>query len=334
MAVTRAMLMAAGLGTRLRPFTNTCPKALIPLMGVPISQFALDSMADAGISEVVANVHHHVALSSSGLLSLDRGNMSLEISDESALLLGSAGGLKHALPFFDREPFFLVNADVLCSIDLKALARAHELARANFGALITLAVFEKPPEGGRYREILLDRATGRIQGFSAGLEEGRPFFIGSAVIEPEALRGVPTGAPAEFVPTILEPAIRAGAAAFHLTHGIWRDVGGPSEWLSSHLYLIDALETGNLPLHWRRRLDQRNTRLADRAWASKTTEKVARTLRDRGALIGPSYFCSNSSNLSSFEGASVGPRGVLYGRPPVSEVSNAIAFEGSIVERL
>lgn len=92
MSVTQAMLMAAGLGTRLMPFTERAPKALLPVLGVPIAQFALDSLARAGVDRVVANVHHHASAAKQGLAQLDRGDADFFVSDESERLLGSAGG--------------------------------------------------------------------------------------------------------------------------------------------------------------------------------------------------------------------------------------------------
>src|SRR5690348_6687584 len=89
----QAMIMAAGLGTRLRPFTDMRTKALLPVLGIPVAQFTIDSLAKAGVSSVVLNVHHRANETRSGLLGLDRANLKMEVSDESQSLLGSAGGI-------------------------------------------------------------------------------------------------------------------------------------------------------------------------------------------------------------------------------------------------
>jgi MurNAc alpha-1-phosphate uridylyltransferase len=104
------MLMSAGLGTRLKPFTDLEPKALIPVMGVPTAQFSLDALAQAHVETIVANIHHQAEKARAGLESLERGNARLVISDESALLMGSGGGIAKALPNFGHRPFYWLNA--------------------------------------------------------------------------------------------------------------------------------------------------------------------------------------------------------------------------------
>ena len=297
--IRQAMLMAAGLGTRLRPFTDQVPKALLPVMGVPMAQFALDSLARAGVTRVVANVHHLAPIARAGLLALERpASMEIIISDESGLLLGSAGGLREALPYFGGEPFYLVNADVICDVDLAALGRAHLRRRTQWGAALTLAVCPQAPPGSAYREILVDPAEGRVIGFAPHAHE-RPFFIGSAVIEPDALARVPREGAAEFVPTILEPAIAEGRACAALTRPRWHDVGSPALWLDAHLALIEALETGALSRGLRERIESRARRLADRVWGEIGARELA--------------FPAPPSFVGSAAGYRVTPHAISYG---------------------
>jgi hypothetical protein len=130
--------------------------------------------------------------------------------------------LRRALPALGEGPFFLVNADVLCDVDLRALARAHAVRRERFGARLTLTVFTRPPlepgerQAERYREVLLSPEGDRVAGLGEPAE-GRPFFTGVAVIEPEALRGAPAGGAFEMVPHVLRPAIEAGRAGAFVT---------------------------------------------------------------------------------------------------------------------
>lgn len=318
MSVTRAMLMAAGLGTRLRPFTDLVPKALMPVMGIPVAQFALDSIAQAGVTKTVVNIHHHADQAREGFMRLDRGPADLIISDESGELLGSAGGLRKALPLFDKEPFFLVNADVLCDIDLGSLARRHEELRHRWNVALTLAVFPEPPTAGKYREIYLDHENGLVSGFSPDLRTGRPFFIGSAVLEHDAFRDVPMSGPSEFVPAILEPMIREKRVGFHLVRGAWKDIGSPELWLDSHLYLIRAMETGRLTERWRRRIESANRRLANEIWVSRSSPRVS--VANWG---GPCYF---SGALAPKD---LGPSAALYGIAPNEDVLfNGIGLGG------
>lgn len=328
MAVQQAMLMAAGLGTRLRPFTRHEPKALFPLLGVPVAQFALDSLARAGVRTVVANTHHMAERARAGLGRLDAGGAALLISDESDLLLGSAGGLRKALPRFGSDPFFLVNSDVLSDVDLGALASAHERLRARWGVTLTLAVFERGPGNGRYRELVLERASGLIRGLRE-LAFGKPFFIGSAVIEPEALSQVPQGGPAEFVPSILEPAIQAGKAGFHACSGVWKDIGSPALWLDAHLHLLRALERGTLHRAWRLRLERVNRRIGQEIWVSKGSPRLIRG----SEWAGPSYWDGRRSEIVHVPCRALGPRAVLYGSVPESgHLESGIGFQGEWVQ--
>jgi mannose-1-phosphate guanylyltransferase len=309
------MLMAAGLGTRLRPFTDLEPKALLPLIGVPMAQFALDAAASAGVERVVANVHHLSERAGAGLKALDLRGAELVVSDESAELLGSAGGLRHAAPHFKPdEPFFLLNADVLCDVDLNRLARAHRRLRAQSGVRVTLTVFERPPlEPGEiqreaYREILFDRESGILTGLGQKAI-GRPYFVGAAVIEPEALSEIPAHGPAEFVPTLLEPAIRDGRAGVYFAQGRWHDVGSPALWLQAHTALLKALETGRLSREWRTRIEKSNRRIAPEAWVSLSSpSRLLATSR----WAGPSYW-SPLHDQTALPPLDFGPRAVLYG---------------------
>lgn len=247
------MLMAAGLGTRLRPFTDRTPKALIPVLGIPVAQFAIDALAQAGVHRVVANVHHLADRAIMGLHGLDCARLDLAISDERETLLGSGGGIREALPLLGEGAFFLVNADVLSDVDLRRLAYRHLKLRRQWNVSMTLALFERAPSGGKYREVRVDAAGERIVGLGQ-LESERPFFIGAAVIESEAVAGLARG-PSEFVPMILEPAIRAGRAGAWVTQGRWHDVGDPHSWLSTQLELARGLRTGRIPTSWRRRIE-------------------------------------------------------------------------------
>jgi NDP-sugar pyrophosphorylase family protein len=329
------MLMAAGLGTRLKPFTEMEPKALLPLMGVPMAQFAVDSLVHAGVTRIVANVHHHSERAQAGLQGLERGEADLLISDESAELLGSAGGLRKALPHMEGEPFFLVNADVLCDVDLEALARTHARLRARHGVKLTLTVFARPPTGPadvqreKYREIHFDPATSLISSLGEHAL-GRPYFVGAAVIEPDALTGVPPEGPAEFVPTVLAPAIAEGKAGVFYTSGQWHDVGSPKLWQDAHIAMLRLLETGGLSRLWRARLEQGNKRIASQVWVSK--DAPARYLRTAN-WAGPAYWSPLRDSTATAPGV-FGPDAVLYGTAQgvssvsTEELSSGIGFRG------
>ena len=318
------MLMAAGLGTRMRPFTELEPKALLPVMGIPCAQFAVDSAVIAGVDSLVANVSHLADRASEGLMSLERGAATLTISDERSLLLGSAGGIAKALPHFGNQAFFLLNADVLCDVDLRALAATHQRLRDRYGVRLTLTVFEKPAGSGAYREIMLDQETGLIQGFGE-VTRGRPYFVGAAVIEPEALNGISPDQPSEFVAKILEPAIRDRKAGFFLTGGKWFDVGTPELWRETHSELMKALETGDISRAWRLRIEAENKRVGQEMWIGKQVSRFFQTADWQE----PAYF-NDLRDSTARPPREFGPGAVLYGSAPEvrGRFENRVSFRG------
>jgi len=145
----KAMLLAAGVGSRLRPLTDRTPKALIDVGGAPMIEHVIRRLQSAGVTELVVNLFHlgdriveHLASS---------GNFGLRIEfTREAELLDTGGGLKNAAWFFDDgRPFFLHNVDVLSDIDMEELLRFHR----RVGTLATLAVQSRPSS----RQLLFDR---------------------------------------------------------------------------------------------------------------------------------------------------------------------------------
>ena len=122
----KALIFAAGMGTRLRPLTDRMPKALVPVAGVPLLQRVLLKLKDAGFDEMVINIHHLGQQIIDFLQANGNFGMNIHISDERALLLDTGGGILHARPFLDGdEPFLVHNADILTDADLGALIDAH-----------------------------------------------------------------------------------------------------------------------------------------------------------------------------------------------------------------
>lgn len=321
--VTATMLMAAGLGTRLRPFTQSRTKALIPVLGVPIAQFTLDSLAsylpsqcglaggDKNRLSVVANVHHDAERAKAGLLRLQHPGIQIIISDESQLLLGSGGGIRKALPHLGEGPFFLANSDVLCDIDWQALESCHRRMRAQWGVTLTLTLFSKGPEGALYREIFFDPSHRLITGLGK-LASGRPYFVGSAILEREAVEHLPYDKPADFVLDILEPAIQRKKAGIFLSTGSWFDIGSPELWLKTQIALIEKLERGEFHTPgsrlWKKRIEERNLRLSHQIWISRTSKRP----QSITAWAGPCYWDAEEE-LEARAPAVLGPHSVLYG---------------------
>jgi len=171
----KAMILAAGLGTRLRPLTDDRPKALVEVAGHTLLEIALSRLRGFGVSEVIINTHHHAAMMQEYLHANSNFGMRIVVSSEEELL-DTGGGLKKAAWFFlegnesQPEPFLLHNVDVISTIDLARMLRTHK----EKDALATLAVQDR--ETSRY--LLFDE-YGQLCGRKAG-RDGIPEMVLSA----------------------------------------------------------------------------------------------------------------------------------------------------------
>ena len=126
------MIFAAGLGTRLKPLTDTMPKALVPLAGKPLLQWQVEKLRDAGITDILVNVHHFPDMIIDTIRANEGWGCSITVSDERDLLLNTGGGLRKAVTGYGLqvtgEPILACNVDILSNIDIKELVRAYEQA--------------------------------------------------------------------------------------------------------------------------------------------------------------------------------------------------------------
>ncbi|NPA36723.1 MAG: nucleotidyltransferase family protein [Chlorobi bacterium] len=131
-----AMIFAAGLGTRLRPLTDTMPKAMVPFMGKPLLWHAIKSVEKAGARKVVVNVHHF-ADKIIDYLKSEKWNSEIVISDEKDKLLDTGGGIVNALPLFNPdEPVIIRNADIVTSFELNRLVESHKMNNSDATLLV------------------------------------------------------------------------------------------------------------------------------------------------------------------------------------------------------
>ena len=141
----KAMIFAAGLGTRYKPWTDKHPKALAPVNGKSLLQRNIEWLQQYGISQVIVNVHHFPEQVMQAIQSNKGWGSNITISDERGQLLETGGGLKRARPFFEtNEPFLTINVDILTNLDLNKLIQFHTQNRP----LISFAVSER--ETSRY----------------------------------------------------------------------------------------------------------------------------------------------------------------------------------------
>jgi NDP-sugar pyrophosphorylase family protein len=225
----KAMVFAAGRGTRLRPLTDTRPKALVEIEGHTLLELVLLRLRDAGVTHVIVNVHHFADQIEACLAAHDGFGLRVVLSRETNLL-DTGGGLKHAAWFFDDgQPFLVHNVDVLSDIDLRAMVRAHIASRA----LATLAAMPRRTA----RPLLFDQAgllCGRVDPISGErlLRPVRPSetqrlgFCGVHVITPELLpRLAETGA-FSIIDSYLRLAAEGAPILLHRVDQCrWRDAG-------------------------------------------------------------------------------------------------------------
>jgi N-acetyl-alpha-D-muramate 1-phosphate uridylyltransferase len=186
-----AIVLAAGLGTRMRPLTDQRPKALVEVMGRPLIDYAFDRLAVADASPVVVNIHHFADQIEAHLAV--RKQPRVILSDERAQLLGTGGGIAKALPALGGAPFFLLNSDSLWlekTSNLLRLAQAFDEKRMD--ALLLLATVETTVGYDGNGDYFMDAAGKLRRHVGAGKA---PFiYAGAAILAPALFNGAPKGA--------------------------------------------------------------------------------------------------------------------------------------------
>ncbi len=224
----KAMVLAAGLGTRLRPLTDDRPKALVEVAGRTMLEITLERLRAFGIKEVIVNVHHFADLVIDYLQANRNFGMGIEISRED-VLLDTGGGLKNAAWFFledaGDQPFLVHNVDVISTIDLARMVRFH----VEQNALATIAVQARPTS----RPLLFDQAGQLLRRADKGKVNPEPglqslAFSGIHAISPRMFDKLTESG----VFSIIDSYVRLSAAgekilAFLADEYYWRDLGRP-----------------------------------------------------------------------------------------------------------
>jgi mannose-1-phosphate guanylyltransferase len=227
-----ALVLTAGLATRLRPLSDVRAKAALPLAGKPLISRILQWLRSAGVRRVVLNLHHRPETITRLVGDGAPWGVDVRYSWEPRVL-GSAGGPRRALELLDANRFFIVNGDTLTDCDLRGLADRH----LTTGARVTMAVVRG--DVGRYGGVLV-RPDGWVAGFSnasAGASAtgsaARPLhFIGVQAVNADAFDGVPDDAPSETVRTLYPALIAANTRALAAFESAaeFLDVGTPADY--------------------------------------------------------------------------------------------------------
>lgn len=233
----KAMIFAAGLGTRLQGETADKPKALVEIGGKTLLQRAIEKLKAGGVQEIVVNVHHFADQVKAFIENSDWG-IPIHISNESDKLLETGGGLKKAAHFFeDNSPILIYNVDILSNLDLDLLKEEHSKS----GALATLVVRKR--ETKRYFKFdkdknlvgWINKATGdtkisRPENFEIAREMA---FSGIHIIQPELLKLMPEEDRFSIVKVYLELAKTLEIKGYFDTSDLWMDVGKPAQLIEA-----------------------------------------------------------------------------------------------------
>jgi mannose-1-phosphate guanylyltransferase len=232
----KAMILAAGLGTRLKPLTDRKPKALMPIVNKPIIGRTIEYLKRFGIHQIIVNAHHH---SEQILDYLDAGRpfgIEIDVRVE-ARILGTGGGLRNTLNFWDHDAFFVINSDILTNINLDE-AYAHHRSS---GAMATLILHRCAP----FNQIRIDEPY-HVNKHHRILDIGRPnipggwAFTGIHIIEPELLAHIPATEFSDIIDcyrTLIQA--KEQIHAFVDQGHYWHDIGRVESYVQTNKEVLD-----------------------------------------------------------------------------------------------
>ena len=292
----QVMILAAGLGTRLRPLTDMCPKPLLPLVLQPMLAHVLAQLREQGVTDAIINLHHQADQIRQWLGNGQQWGLRLHLSHERDIL-GTAGGIKRVEAWLHEAPFVVINADVLIDLDLRAVWQWH----CQRGAMVTMVV--RPDAAAHtYGPVLVD-ASDRVQRINGrpcghGPETGQEtIFTGIQVVSPAVLQGIPPERHLSTTTDIYPALIAQHRAVYGYRHtGYWMDVGVPERYRQAHWDMLN----GALGAQWQQRLPAGSRVLLQ----ANTTQANA-----SGPTIVPPVVMGREVELAP--GARLGPYAVL-----------------------
>lgn len=233
----KAVVLAGGSGSRLRPLTVERPKPMVPLVNKPVMSHLRDLLLRHGFRELVVTLHHMASVIQEYFGDGSDFEMQIDYSIES-VPLGTAGGVKNAAQFLDTEPFLVVSGDAVTDFDLKAVVAYH---RAK-GALVTQVLY-RVPNPLEYGIVIIDE-EGRIQQFvekpSWGEVISDTVNTGIYVLEPEVLDFIPADRPFDFSRDLFPTLLEADAPLYgYVADGYWTDIGSIQEYRQASFDILE-----------------------------------------------------------------------------------------------
>ncbi len=229
----KGMVLAAGLGTRLRPLTYEIPKPVVPVLGRPLCSYNLEFLRRHGVSAFVMNLHAHPKIVQQKVAGWAGRSVPVDFTFE-PVILGTGGGIRNAAPLLGRDPFVAVNGDTVVRFPLDRALAFHRAQRA----LATLVLFPDP--GRRYTPVWVD-GEDRITGFGRerGTGERTGFYTGCQIVDPQLLSRIPGPGASCIIRETYAPLAREGAPVFgFLCEGQFLEFGTVADYLEGTLSLL------------------------------------------------------------------------------------------------
>jgi NDP-sugar pyrophosphorylase family protein len=235
----KGMILAAGLGTRLRPITNTVPKPMVPLCNRPLVAWAVESFLAAGVRDLIVNLHYLAEPIERYLSEEYAGKADFYFSFEKDIL-GTGGAIRRVRPLLENEDaFYLVNGDTVQFPRWNAL-------RDGLGDHLAALTLRHPPENDRFTPVYLDH--GRVTGFGKGTGEAL-MFAGSHLISSRIFRYLPDEEEFGIVDRVYQPLLDSATETLGgiVDQGLWFDIGTLPRYVSASREFLAAMVRGDLP---------------------------------------------------------------------------------------
>jgi NDP-sugar pyrophosphorylase family protein len=246
----KAMILAAGFGTRLFPLTIDRTKPAIPFLGKPLVGYVAEYVAKHGFTDVIVNLHHQPDSVRSALGDGSEFGVHIEYTVEEPKILGTAGALDNARHLLGDEPFLIVNGKIISDIDISAAVETHRRSNA-------LATMVLKPNVKRERFTIVETIDGSVTGFgemAKPLTEGEIrdteheietplMFTGIHILDPRVFDYIPSGVYSDIVPQVYRPALAKGETiAAHVTDGNWYELSTIPRYLDISLAMMDGVD--------------------------------------------------------------------------------------------
>ena len=295
----KGMILAAGLGTRLRPLSYELPKPVVPVLSRPLCTYNMEFLRRSGIKSFVMNLHTQPKLIQQSVTGWGGRTVRIDFTIE-PVILGTGGGLWNAREFLKGSTFVTMNGDMILSFPFASALAYHR----EKNALATLVLF--PDSARRYTPVWVGE-EGRITGFGSRTDGGAQsgFYTGCQIVEPELLSKIPPSRASCIIRETYTPLVADGAPVYgFLSSGRFQEFGTPADYLEGTLALLSG----------RRR---------------KATFSVT---DDRGVTITPPVHISPKANVAP--GARIGPAAVIEDNATVADgasVTRSILWPGSVL---